>query len=383
MNDAVASSHLDEHRQLLTANRYASTVVFNILDRALTIDSILDLGCGTGVWMRVALCKPGRTVLGIDRESYPAEDLLVPSECIINTTVDGTVDLHRRFDLVLCLETAEHIVQDQAGCVVTNCVRHSDLVLFSAAIPGQGGLSHVNEQPPEFWQRLFDEAGYEVIDYIRPLIWDDAGIPVWYRQNMLLFVNRKAPSNLDALHAEAKKASVPLSRAHPSLFKWQADRLASCTARLSTAHSDLDRLRGETQSVNAALETTIARQRRALAEAEMEKRQLQAAVTQLEEKLDTHRDELARITAERADLQADVGAQCEHAGRALSKAWDLIRKLHGEREEEARRTEFELTRLRVEIEQLSQVRAEFLASTSWKVTAPLRWVSIWLRPRRQ
>ena len=365
MNESVESSHLDEHRQLLPANRYASTVVFNILDQALAIDSILDLGCGTGVWMWAALSKPGRTVFGIDRESYPAEDLLVPSEFIINTTLDSTVDLHRRFDLVLCLETAEHIVQDHAACVVVNCVRHSDIVLFSAAIPGQGGLNHVNEQPPEFWQRLFDEAGYEVVDYIRALIWDDAGIPVWYRQNMLLFVNRKAPSVLDVLHAVAKEASISLSRAHPSLVKWQAERWASCSARLSATRGELDELRAETQAAKAKLETTIAQERMALTEAEIEKRRLQAAV---------------------AHLQADSEAQGEYSGRALSKAWDLIHKLNGEREEEGWRLRVERDeegrRLRAEIEQLSQVRAQFLSSTSWKVTAPLRWVRTWLRPRR-
>ena len=363
MND----SHLDEHRQFLPANRYASTVVFNILDRVLTIDSVLDLGCGIGVWMLGALSKPGRTVLGIDRESYSAEYLLVPSECIINTTLGNTVDLHRRFDLVLCLETAEHIAGDQAGCVVANCVRHSDVVLFSAAIPGQGGLNHVNEQPPEFWQRLFDEADYEVVDYIRPLIWDDASIPLWYRQNMLLFVNRKAQSTLDVLHAEeAKKASFPpLFQVHPSLFKWQAEQWASCTAQLRAAHVELEHLRAETQTANAALEK--------------------------------HRGELARITAEQAALQAESMAQREHSGRVLSKAWDLIHKMQGEREEESRRTETELTRLRTEREEeikqlraqlwtereeeIKQLRAEFLSSTSWRVTAPLRWVRLSLSPR--
>jgi SAM-dependent methyltransferase len=355
MTSLVTYSHLDEHREFLSHNRYSATIVFNILDRLLTIDSVLDLGCGIGVWMQAALARPGRSVLGVDLEAFAPEDLLAPSETIVNTAIDRTVDLHRRFDLTLCLETVEHIEPARAVEVVSNCVRHSDIVLFSAAIPGQGGLHHVNEQLPEYWQCLFDQAGYEVVDVIRPLIWCDPGIPLWYRQNILLFVNREAASTLELLRAEAGKIPIPLNRAHPDLVRWQAQELARYKAELH--------------------------------EAEQYKTRLQKREGPDYPKAN-HRSE---------ELQADLDTQNEYGRRALSEAWQLIYRLRSEREAERSRlqmldkrqlaerlaaAESALARAMEGVLDRAHSRAEkdkfaihqqYLSSVSWRVTAPLRW----------
>lgn len=308
-------SHREEHRELLVQNRYAAAIVFNILDRLITIDTVLDLGCGIGVWMQAARAKPGRVVLGVDLEKFAPEDLVTPSETIVNITIDRQVDLQRRFDLAVCLETAEHIEARCAPDLVSNCVRHSDIILFSAAIPGQGGLHHVNEQPPEYWQDLFDQAGYEAVDIIRPLIWHDARIPVWYRQNLLLFVNRNLDTTLDLLREEARKGSVPLHRPHPDLFHWQAMELARCKAELADA-----KLRSE-------------------------------------------------------EVQTDLEAQREYSGRALSKAWQLIQKLQSDREREQAE---QLVATNCALDQAERekfnLRHEFQNSASWRVTAPVRAV---------
>ena len=48
------------------------------------------------------------------------------------------VSLGERFDLALCLEGfAEHLAEEDVGQLVGNLVRHSDVVVFSAAIPGR------------------------------------------------------------------------------------------------------------------------------------------------------------------------------------------------------------------------------------------------------
>jgi SAM-dependent methyltransferase len=318
-------SHRDEHRELLLQNRYAAAIVFNILDRLVAIDSVLDLGCGIGVWMEAARVKPGRVVLGLDLEEFAPEDLVTPSETIVNIAIDRQIDLQRHFDLAICLETAEHIEVRSAPDLVSNCVRHSDIILFSAAIPGQGGLHHVNEQPPEYWQDLFGQAGYEVVDIIRPLIWHDARIPVWYRQNMLLFVNRNSNTTLGLLRAEARKGSVPLHRPHPDLFHWQAVELARCKAELADA-----KLRSE-------------------------------------------------------ELQADLETQREYSGRALSKAWRLIQKLQSEREpEQAEQLAAAHRALALAEREKFNLRREFQNSVSWRLTEPVRAVGeLLLRLRRQ
>jgi hypothetical protein len=345
MIDSVIYSHLEEHSQLLEQNRYSATVVFNILDRFLTIDSVLDLGCGIGVWMEAALVKPGRVVQGVELEAFEPEELVVPLGTIINRTLDRPIELHRRFDLALCLETAEHIEREGAAEVVSNCVRHCDIVLFSAAIPGQGGLHHVNEQPPEYWQRLFDQAGYEVVDLIRPLIWANAGIPAWYRQNMLLFVNKKAGSILDLLRREASKVPIPLHRAHPDLFHWQAAELARQGAKLRVGEQEM-----------ASLQKELAQ---ALACAERE------------------RSAALRAQLRSEELQADLAAQNDYSSRTLSAAWQLIHRMRNERE--AERAQLQMMdkqqlgqQLAAAQLALARVRGDFTSSVSWRLTAPVR-----------
>jgi SAM-dependent methyltransferase len=325
-------SHLKEHQELLQQNRCAATIIWSILDGLLSIDSVLDLGCGIGVWMEAALSKRGRQVVGIDLEAFDQSELVVPPAAIINAALDQRIDLHRQFDLVLCLETAEHIQADGAATLVSNCVRHSNAVLFSAAIPGQGGLHHVNERPPEYWQDLFDQAGYEVLDIIRPLIWRDTRIPAWYRQNMLLIVNRNAGAAFDRLRSESGKTPVPLHRAHPDLLQSHAHELARCRGLLEQGSSDI-----------------------LLAELRV------------------------------AELQSDLVAQRDFSGRALSESWDLVNKVRSRMqlmESERSALTQHVVNLEAALAHAERDRADLRASLSWRLTAPLRALGALLLRKR-
>ena len=52
----------------------------------------------------------------------------------------------RTFDLAISLEVAEHPPEEFAEPLVERLVTAAPFVLFSAAIPEQGGIHHVNEQ---------------------------------------------------------------------------------------------------------------------------------------------------------------------------------------------------------------------------------------------
>jgi hypothetical protein len=82
-------------------------------------------------------------------------------------------------------------------------------VLFSAAIPGQGGRHHVNEQFPSYWITRFAMHGFRCFDALRPVLWHRAEVAVWYRQNLLVFSRHKAfpgerpaPEQYDLVHPE-------------------------------------------------------------------------------------------------------------------------------------------------------------------------------------
>ncbi len=148
-------------------------------------NSVLDVGCGTGTWLKAALELGASEVLGVEGADLPAELLAVPKNRVLQGNLSEPLDLARRFDLVLCLEVAEHLDAGSAGTLVDSLVAHGDRILFSAAAPGQPGTHHVNRQWPDYWQRLFNARGSVCNDSVRWTIWQNDQIEPWYRQNLI------------------------------------------------------------------------------------------------------------------------------------------------------------------------------------------------------
>ena len=112
--------------------------------------SVLDVGCGVGGWVGTWL-DSGADAIGVDGDYVPRDQLCIPADRFINHDLSTPLDLGRRFDLVTCLEVAEHLPQEDAQTIVDSLCQHADVIAFSAAVPGQGGTGHVNERWPTFW----------------------------------------------------------------------------------------------------------------------------------------------------------------------------------------------------------------------------------------
>jgi hypothetical protein len=95
-----------------------------------------------------------------------------------------------RYDLCISLEVAEHLPETQAKKFVGTLCNASDIVLFGAAIEGQGGVNHINEQWQSYWHRLFQQNGYLQYDIFRGAFWNDQDVRWWYKQNAFLFVKK-------------------------------------------------------------------------------------------------------------------------------------------------------------------------------------------------
>lgn len=120
--------------------------------------TLIDIGCGNGIYLR-ELNKRNVQVVGCDGSSHGV--LLCPPEVFVfQFNLKEVLAVNRRFDLCLCLEVAEHIPNRYSQNLVETCCRASDLVVFSAAPVGQGGTDHINEQPAEYWENLFAQAGF-------------------------------------------------------------------------------------------------------------------------------------------------------------------------------------------------------------------------------
>lgn len=148
--------------------------------------SVVDFGCGNGSWLKASLDRGAEAVLGIDGAEIPSELMHVADEMVQRADLNLPLELGRRFELVLCLETAEHLKPASSGTIIDTLVRHGELILFSAAAPGQQGDGHINCRPPAFWQGLFNDRGFVCSDAVRWAIWHDPRIEPWYRQNLMI-----------------------------------------------------------------------------------------------------------------------------------------------------------------------------------------------------
>lgn len=106
-------------------------------------------------------------VLGIDAPYTDRSRLRIPDELFLARDLTVPLSLERRFDLALSLEVAEHLPAAAADHFVASLTRLASVILFSAAIPDQGGEGHLNEQWPDYWVERFAAHGFGVADVLR------------------------------------------------------------------------------------------------------------------------------------------------------------------------------------------------------------------------
>jgi hypothetical protein len=208
-------------REWYTSGNCADSEIIRdiIYDLAEHPKSVIDFGCCNGIWLKGFKDIGVKRVLGIDL--YVPRDVLVidQDEYIEHDLNDVPFFVDEEFDLALCLETAEHLKPASSDGLVESLCKASPVVLFSAAVPNQGGSGHINEEWPEFWRDIFHIHGFVVIDCIRDKIWDGPPYkaPPWYCQNTLVFVKETELHKYPKLVAERAIPRGRLSRVWPSL----------------------------------------------------------------------------------------------------------------------------------------------------------------------
>jgi SAM-dependent methyltransferase len=199
-------------RQAEGSHRSAQIVIPQLL-ALVKVTSMVDVGCGVGPWAATFLECGVKDVLGIDGTHIDRKSLLIPQDLFLARDLEEPLQVSRKFDLAVCVEVAEHLSPTRARSLVTDLVNLAPHVLFSAAVPGQGGTGHRNEQWPSFWQNEFQKEGYRLVDCLRRQIWGDSRVEWWYRQNLLLFCRDSEYSQYASLHSNG-----PLDLVHPCLL---------------------------------------------------------------------------------------------------------------------------------------------------------------------
>jgi len=187
--------------------------------------SVCDVGCGRGIWLSVFKEHGVTEVLGMDGDYVDRELLEIDDESFLEVDLEQGVPAAGRFDLAVSLEVAEHLPDSAAEGFVDGLVALAPAVLFSAAVPGQGGTRHVNERWPDYWRAFFARHDYVPVDCIRPLIWERSDVRVWYRQNTILFAARSLlDTNARLREAHERYGGRPLSVVHPGVLQLALER---------------------------------------------------------------------------------------------------------------------------------------------------------------
>lgn len=194
--------------------------ILPLLLQHIEIRSVLDVGCGQGAWLSVFRALGVAEIAGLDGAHVDQSKLLIPGPSFSATDLCQGFSLGKRYDLVQCLEVAEHLPPTSSAGFIDALVLHGDLILFSAAAKGQGGNSHINEQDYEYWRAHFARHGYVAIDYVRPLVLNNPQVEPWYRYNMFLYASPKRLASLPAVITRYKVSDQERLRdVSPSLYK--------------------------------------------------------------------------------------------------------------------------------------------------------------------
>lgn len=200
-----------------SAERSARAVVPLLIDRFRPA-SVVDVGCGSGAWLKVFGEHGVDDVLGVDGPHVRPESLRIPQERFVAHDLSQPLAHDRRFDVAISLEAAHYLPPHAGVALVGALAALAPVVLFGAAVPGQPGGPGHNLQWPSWWAERFESRGFRAEDWLRPLVWEDPQVDWWYAQNTILYVADGAASErvLPLIHpgllAEVARPQEPPKR---------------------------------------------------------------------------------------------------------------------------------------------------------------------------
>lgn len=198
-SDKIYRDMHKSHHDEMPARTYSNKVLANAILEKTSAKSAIDVGCGIGLLMH-ALREHAVDVTGVEGVWLGQDAMVCPSDAYIKRDLEMPLTLDHRVEVAISIEVAEHLEPARADTFVADLCALSDCVVFSAAIVGQGGKQHKNEQWQDYWCDLFQANSYATYDVFRPEFLRDTVLLPWFRQNVLLFLKRGHP--LEARHAD-------------------------------------------------------------------------------------------------------------------------------------------------------------------------------------
>jgi len=223
INNHQLADQYDEHfyKNQVDGSYKSACLYAKHLTNIYTPLSVVDVGCGRGTWLKAFLENGATSATGFDgswnSQSYMTDQSIDFFAVDLNNPIDSQ---GKKYDLAISLEVAEHLHETTARVFIESLASLADVVLFSAAFTGQGGVNHINEQPHTYWADLFKLYGYLPYDIFRPFFWGNADVEFWYQQNTFLYVKESSDLNhkLAALGHNPIGNYLFMNCIHPALY---------------------------------------------------------------------------------------------------------------------------------------------------------------------
>lgn len=203
--------------------------IIPLIEKWIEPKSIIDVGCGVGSWLNEWKKFGNKKVEGFDGSFVSNDLILLDKTEFTQIDINNKLPQRPKVDLVICLEVAEHLSAYRADSFIHELTEYADVILFSAAIEGQEGTHHVNEQFLSYWIELFKKRNYTCIDCVRPAIWNDDQVMWWYRQNIVMFIK----TNSEKINELIKLPSFEgVDIVHKELYSYKLNKLRLMESRL-------------------------------------------------------------------------------------------------------------------------------------------------------
>ena len=138
--------------------------ICGVLYRRYHPTSVVDWGCGNGVYLDILQRLGVKDVKGYDGSKTAIDNALLPEVELAD--LRKRIDTKLKYDLVLCIEVVPYLHEKYENCLINNicaAAGENSVIVFTASDKYKGGCHHINIKKQQYWINLFAEHGFRFL----------------------------------------------------------------------------------------------------------------------------------------------------------------------------------------------------------------------------